>query len=84
MKIQKIVIFVKKSLKINILKVKNTVKLEIIVITQVNTEVQYSVPKEIPVIFHCGSNYDYLLIIKELAKNLKDALLIQGKILKNI
>ena len=31
-------IFVKKSLKINILKIKNTVKLEIIVIILMNTE----------------------------------------------
>ena len=68
MKIQKFVIFVKKSLKINILKIKNTVKLEIIVITQLNTEVQYSVPKEVPVVFHCGSNYDYQFIIQELAE----------------
>ena len=29
---------------------------------------RYKVPKEIPVLFHNGSTYDYYLIIKELAK----------------
>ena len=38
MEMQNFVIFVKKYLKINILKVKNIVKLEIIVITQENIE----------------------------------------------
>ena len=43
-KMQKFVIFVKKSLKINILKIKNIVKVEIIVIIQVNnTEVLHIV-----------------------------------------
>ena len=28
---------------------------------------RYSVPKEIPIIFHNGSNYDYHFIIKEIA-----------------
>ena len=28
---------------------------------------KYSVPKEIPITFHNGSNYDYHFIIKELA-----------------
>ena len=39
MKIQKSIIFMKKKLKINISKIKNIVKLEIIVIIQGNTEV---------------------------------------------
>ena len=39
MKMQKFVMFVKKSLKINMLKIKNTAKLGIIVIIQVNIEV---------------------------------------------
>ena len=39
MKMQKFAIFAKKSLKINILKIKNIAKSEIIVIIQVNTEV---------------------------------------------
>ena len=28
----------------------------------------YSVPKEIPIVFHSGSKYDYHFLIKELAK----------------
>ena len=32
---------------------------------------QFSAPKEIPVVFHNESNYDYYLIIKELAKELE-------------
>ena len=31
---------------------------------------KYSVTKEIPIIFHNGSNYDYCFIIKELAEEL--------------
>ena len=29
---------------------------------------KYSIPKEITIIFHNGSNYDYLFTIKEVAK----------------
>ena len=32
---------------------------------------RYKVPKEIPVVFHNGSTYDYHFIIKELAKELE-------------
>ena len=32
---------------------------------------KYSIPKNIPVSFHNGSNYDYRLIIKELAKDVE-------------
>ena len=32
---------------------------------------KYSVPKEIPIVFHNGSNYDYHFIIKELAEEFK-------------
>ena len=42
-KMQKFPIFVTKSLNINILKTRNIVKLQIIVITQVNTEVLHMV-----------------------------------------
>ena len=38
---QKFVILVKKSLRINILNIQNNVELEIIVITQVNIEVKH-------------------------------------------
>ena len=43
MKMQKFAIFVNKNLKINILKIKNIVKLKILVIIQWNTEVLYIV-----------------------------------------
>ena len=29
---------------------------------------KYSIPKEIPIVFHNGSNYDYHFIVKELAE----------------
>ena len=29
---------------------------------------RYKIPKEIPILFHNGSTYDYHFIIKELAK----------------
>ena len=32
---------------------------------------EYRIPKEITVIFHNGSNYDYYFIMKELAKEIK-------------
>ena len=32
---------------------------------------QYKIPKEIPVVFHNGSTYDYHFIIKQLAKGFK-------------
>ena len=31
----------------------------------------YNVPKKIPIVFHNGSNYDYHVIIKELAEQFK-------------
>ena len=66
--------FVKKKLKINMLKIKSIVKLETFVIVKVNIELlhicnlEYSVPKEIYVVFRSGSNYDYHFAIKNLAK----------------
>ena len=32
---------------------------------------RYRIPKEIPVVFHNGSTYDYHFIIKQLAKEFK-------------
>ena len=32
---------------------------------------QYSLPKKIPIVFHNGSNYDYHFIIKESAEDWK-------------
>ena len=40
---------------------------------------KYSVPKNIPIAFHDGSNYDYHLIIKELAKELEKQLTCLGE-----
>ena len=45
--------------------------------------IKYSAPKEITVIFHNRSKYDYHFIIKE-QKNLKGNLLVYMKILKNV
>ena len=33
---------------------------------------RYKIPREIPVVFHNGSTYDYHFIIKELAKSFED------------
>ena len=35
-------------------------------------KLKYSVPKKIPIDFHNGCNYDYRLIIKELAAECKN------------
>ena len=35
------------------------------------SNLKYSVPKKIPIVFHNGSNYDYHFIIKELAEEFK-------------
>ena len=60
------------------LKIKNIVKLGTIVIIQGNTGVahsicnlKYSVPIEIPIVFHNGSNYDYHFIEKLLVKEVE-------------
>ena len=34
-------------------------------------DLRYRIPKEIPVVFHNGSTYDYHFIIKQLAKEFK-------------
>ena len=57
-------------------KIKIVEKLEIIAILRVNIaarcrvfcNLRFNVPNEIPAVFDNGSNYDYLFIIKELAK----------------
>ena len=51
-------------------------QLEIIALIQINIEgsshsiynLKYSVPKEIPIVFYNGFNYDYSFIIKELTQ----------------
>ena len=73
MKMQKSVIFVKKTLKIDICKIKinrhYTGEYRGAVYSICN--LKNSVPKKIPIVFHNGSNYDYHLIIKELAEEFK-------------
>ena len=43
----------------------------------------YQIPKEIPVVFHNGSTYDYHFIIKRLAKEFKGNFDCLGEIQKN-
>lgn len=68
LKMRIFVLFVKKYVNKSMLKI---IKLGTIVIIQVNIEllhkshVKYRVPKEIPIIFRNGCNYDYFFIIKE-------------------
>ena len=71
------------------LKDKNIVKLEIIVIIQGNTgavdsiyNLKYSVPKNIWIVSHNGSNYDYHFVKKELEEEFKK-ILVQEKTLTN-
>ena len=45
---------------------------------------RYKIPKEIPVVFHNGSTYDYHFIIKELQKNVKQNSNVWVKIQTNI
>ena len=45
---------------------------------------RYKVPKEIPVVFHNGSTYDYHFIIKELIKEFEGNFDCLGETLKNI
>ena len=39
----------------------------------------YSIPKEIPIVFHNGSKYDYHFIIKELAVEIERQFTLLGK-----
>ena len=55
MRMQKSVTFIKKILKKNMLKIKNIVKLYREV-THSICNLKYSIPKEITIIFHNGSN----------------------------
>ena len=68
MKMQKYATFVNKSLKINLLKIKNIVKLYRWTRGAAHSicNLKYSIPKEITVIFRNGSNYGHHSIIKEL------------------
>ena len=68
----------KKNLKKSLVMIKIIEKLRAIVILQVNIgaahsirDLKFNVPKEILVVFHDGSNYDYHFIIKELVNKCK-------------
>ena len=69
-------IFVKENLKIKMLLIKNIVKLGTIVIRPGEYKgaahsicnFKYSVPKEIPIVFHNESNYDDHFIMQKLAE----------------
>ena len=53
------------------IRIKNIIRLEIIAIYCAAHDIcklRYKIPKEIPVVFHNGSTYDYHFIIKELAE----------------
>ena len=63
----------KKWEKANMLKITNTVKLEIVVIIQVNVEAL------LEVIFHNGSNYNYQFKITELAEEFEGQLACLGE-----
>ena len=75
MKMKKNVTFGKKKLKINMLKIKKYRKVrdschyagEYRGAAHSMCNLGYSVPKEIPIVFHNGPNYDYHFIIKKLA-----------------
>ena len=43
------------------------------------SNLEYSVSKKIPTVFHNGSNYDYNFIIKELAEDFKKEFMCLGK-----
>ena len=93
MNIEKYAIFLKTYWNIHLLKIKNIIKVAIIVIIQVDIKwiyathsicnLKYSIPKKITTIFHNTSNYDYHVIIKELAEEFEENLLVLEKILEN-
>ena len=78
MKMQKSVIFVKETFENKYLKDKKYRKVrdhchytgEYRGAAHSMCNLKYSVPKEVPLVFDNGSNYDYRFIIKELAEEL--------------
>ena len=64
-------------------KIKNIVKIDVVVIIQEDIgamhsicNLKYSLPKKNPIVFHNGSNYDYHFLIKDLAEEFKKHLLL--------
>ena len=76
MKLRKSITFVKKSSKINIWKVRDHCHYTGKYKSAAHSicHLKYSVPKIIPIAFQNGSNYDYLLFMKELAEEFKKQL----------
>ena len=67
MEIQKPVIFVKKNLKINNWKINHYTREHRNAAHSIYN-LKCSIPKQISIVFHNGSNYDYRFIIKELGE----------------
>ena len=84
MKMQKSVVLAKKYLKINIWKRKKYCKVwnhchyagEYTGFANDICNLKYRVPKKIPTAFHNESNYDYNFIIKKIAEEYKNNLLV--------
>ena len=53
------------------MKQKRYMKIRIFAIYVNNSNLNYKIPKEIPVVFHNGSTYDYHFTIKQLAREFK-------------
>ena len=77
MKIQNM-LYLSKKVSINIWKIKNIVKLEIIVITAKYRStghnihnLELSLPTKIPILLYNGSKHDYIFFIKELVEEFK-------------
>ena len=75
---KKCIMFVKKNLKINIWKIKDNIEWGLCHYTgeyrgAVHSifNLEYSVPKKIPIFLHNESNHDYHSIIKEFAEEVK-------------
>ena len=86
MKMQKSVIFVKKNLKINLKddkyrKVRDHCHFtaEYRGVAHSTSNLKYSVPKNIPIASHNGSNYDYHFAIKELAEEFEKKITYLGE-----
>ena len=79
MKMQKFTIFVKKHLKTKLLKISKYCKVrdhcnytgENRGVAHSVCNLRYTVHKEIPIVFHNGSNYKYYFIIKDLTEELE-------------
>ena len=82
---QKSILFVKKRLKINILRIRNIFRdncpytCEYRGSTNRICNLKYSIPQKITITFHNWSNYDYNFIIKESAEESEDQFICLGE-----